>query len=98
MKIQKHSVRDALDGYIFILPWLIGFLGLTLIPMVATLYLGFTDYDMFSKPEFVGFENFNRMFTDDFRYWHSVKATLYFAFFSVPTRLIFCIDCRHASS
>lgn len=91
MKIKKHSVRDAIDGYIFILPWLIGFLGLTLIPMAATLYLGFTDYDMFSKPEFVGFKNFIRMFTDDVRYWNSVKATLYFAFFSVPTRLVFAL-------
>ena len=91
MKIEKHSLRDAIDGYIFIFPWLIGFLGLTLIPMAATLYLGFTDYDMFSKPEFIGLKNFTRMFTDDFRYWHSVKATLYFAFFSVPSKLVFAL-------
>jgi len=84
MKIKKHSTRESIDGYLFILPWLIGFLGLNLIPMVATLYLGFTDFDMLSSPEFTGLANFTRMFTDDVRYWASVKATLYFAFVSVP--------------
>ncbi len=91
MKIKKHSTRESIDGYLFILPWLIGFLGLNLIPMVATLILGFTEYDMLSKPEFVGLSNFIRMFTDDVRYWKSVKATLYFAFVSVPVRLVFAL-------
>ncbi len=91
IRIKKHSVRDAVDGYIFILPWLIGFLGLTLVPMAATLYLGFTDYDMFSNPEFVGLKNFVKMFSEDNRYWKSVRATLYFAFFSVPSKLIFAL-------
>ncbi|MBN2628026.1 MAG: sugar ABC transporter permease [Spirochaetales bacterium] len=91
MKIKKHSTRESIDGYLFILPWLIGFLGLNLIPMVATLYLGFTDFDMLSSPEFTGLANFIRMFTDDVRYWASVKATLYFAFVSVPVRLVFAL-------
>ncbi|MDC7240208.1 MAG: sugar ABC transporter permease [Spirochaetales bacterium] len=91
IRIKKHSVRDAVDGYIFILPWLIGFLGLTLVPMAATLYLGFTDYDMFSNPEFVGLKNFVKMFSEDNRYWKSVRATLYFAFFSVPSKLVFAL-------
>ncbi len=87
----RHWKRDAIDGYLFIAPWLIGFLGITLIPMVATLVLSFTKYDLLSPPEWIGFANFRTMFLDDARYWKSVKATFYFAFVSVPLRLAFAL-------
>ena len=91
-KRNKGLRNDNLMGYLFIAPWLIGFFGLTLIPIVASLVLSFTDYSALGgSPNWVGLENFDRMFNNDPRYWRSVKATLYFAFTSVPLKLAFAL-------
>ena len=78
-------------GYAFIAPWLIGFLGLTLIPMGASLYLAFTDYDILTAPRWVGLENFQRMFLQDRRYLQSVTVTLFYVAVAVPLRLAFAL-------
>jgi multiple sugar transport system permease protein len=78
-------------GYAFIAPWLIGFLGLTLLPMGASLYLAFTDYDILTAPRWVGLENFERMFLQDRRYLQSVTVTLFYVAVAVPLRLAFAL-------
>lgn len=78
-------------GYLFIGPWLFTFFAFTLIPIIASLILAFTDYDILSPPTWVGLENFQRMFTADPRYWRSVKATFYYVFTAVPLRLAFAL-------
>jgi multiple sugar transport system permease protein len=82
---------ETVFGYIFIGPWLIGFFGLILIPMGATLLLAFTKYDLFTSPQWVGLQNLRTMLTNDSRYWNSVGVTLYFSFVSVPLKLIFAL-------
>ena len=83
--------KNALSGYLFISPWLVGFLGLTLIPILGIFYLSLTSYDVFTPPRWIGMRNFTRMFFEDRRYWVSVRATLYFAFVAVPLRLFFAL-------
>ena len=78
-------------GYLFIAPWLIGFFGLTLLPMAASLYLAFTDYDILTSPRWVGLANFQRMFFEDRRYMQSVTVTLFYVALSVPLRLVFAL-------
>jgi multiple sugar transport system permease protein len=85
---KLRNRNDAIQGYLFISPWLIGFFTLTLVPIVVSFYLSFTDYDLLSPPRWVGLENFKRMFTGDPRYWRSVFATLYYAFVAIPLRLV----------
>jgi multiple sugar transport system permease protein len=85
---KLRNRNDAIQGYLFISPWLIGFFMLTLVPIVVSFYLSFTDYDLLSPPRWVGLENFKRMFTGDPRYWRSVFATLYYAFVAIPLRLV----------
>src|SRR5215813_11122495 len=80
-----------LAGYAFIAPWLIGFFGFTLVPMLASLYLAFTDYDILTPPRWVGLENFHRMFTQDRRYLQSVTVTLFYVAVAVPLRLAFAL-------
>jgi multiple sugar transport system permease protein len=80
-----------LAGYAFITPWLIGFIGFTLLPMGASLYLAFTDYDILTPPRWVGLENFQRMFTQDRRYLQSVSVTLFYVAVAVPLRLAFAL-------
>ena len=79
--------RHNLAGYTFIAPWLVGFFAFTLIPMLASLYFAFTNYDVLSTPHWVGLANLERMFFRDPRYWRSVQATFYYAMIAVPMRL-----------
>lgn len=85
---KRASRQHNLVGYLFLSPWLIGFFVFTLLPIVASFALAFTDYNIFSSPNWVGFDNFERMFTADRRYWRAVRATLYYVFTAVPLRLL----------
>lgn len=75
-------------GYLFLSPWLIGFIAFTLLPFLASLILAFTEYDILSAPKWLGVENFDRMFFHDRRYWRSVQATFYYVFTAIPLRLL----------
>ena len=88
---RSNIRRHDLIGYLFISPWLITFFAFTLIPIAASLVLAFTDYDILSAPQWVGLENFLRMFGDDTRYLKAVRATIYYVFTAVPLRLAFAL-------
>jgi multiple sugar transport system permease protein len=83
--------RNNVDGYLFIAPWLIAFFAFTIIPILASLYLAFTDYHLTAPPQWIGADNFERMFFHDPRYWKSVKATFIYVFTAVPLRLAFAL-------
>ncbi|MBB5826897.1 carbohydrate ABC transporter permease [Micromonospora carbonacea] len=81
---------EGLAGYVFLSPWLVGLMAITAIPMLLSLYLSFTNYDIltpFSEVEWVGLANYERMFTSDPSYWHAVRVTLTFALVAVPLKL-----------
>jgi multiple sugar transport system permease protein len=79
--------RETAAGYGFLIPWLIGFVGLTVGPMLFSLYLAFTEYNLFTDPEWVGFDNFVRMFTEDPNYIQSVQITLVYVLVGTPIKL-----------
>ncbi|SMC66557.1 multiple sugar transport system permease protein [Kibdelosporangium aridum] len=76
------------EAYVFLTPWILGAIGLTVGPMVVSLYLSFTEYDLFTEPRWVGFDNFVHMFTEDDRYLQSVKVTLLYVLVAVPLKMI----------
>ncbi|MFT9598192.1 carbohydrate ABC transporter permease [Mesobacillus sp.] len=80
----SRNAKDNLAGYLFISPWIIGFLGLTLGPLLFSLAASFTDYNITSKMNFIGLENYKRMFTMDDLFRTSLFNTLYYVIFSVP--------------
>jgi multiple sugar transport system permease protein len=80
----SRKVKDNLAGYLFISPWIIGFLGLTLGPLLFSLAASFTDYNITSKMNFIGLENYKRMFTMDDLFRTSLFNTVYYVIFSVP--------------
>lgn len=82
--------NDA-PGYLFLLPWLIGFIGLTVGPMVTSLYLSFTHFDLLTEPRWAGLDNYMRMFTNDPKFWTSMRVTMFFVIFSVPLKLAFAL-------
>lgn len=82
-----HSRKNALIAYLFLLPWIVGILTLVLGPMISSLYLSFTEYDLLTPPGWVGFDNYLSMI-DDRTFIKSVKVTLTFALVGVPLQLI----------
>lgn len=73
--------------YLFILPWILGFLIFSLYPILSSLFYSFTDYNITSSPVFVGFKNYITAFHDEV-FWRSIKATLYYTVLSVPVGLM----------
>ncbi|HZG85721.1 sugar ABC transporter permease [Paenibacillus sp.] len=88
---MNRALKNQLTGYFFISPFIIGFLAFTLFPVAASLYLSFTEFNMFTAPRWIGFENYAEMFTGDRKYWKSVKVTFYYVFVGVPLRLAFAL-------
>jgi multiple sugar transport system permease protein len=78
-------------GYLFLLPWFIGFFGLTIGPVLYSLYLSFTDFDLLTTPDWVGLANYTRIFTADPKFSASMRITLFFVVFSVPLKLAFAL-------
>jgi multiple sugar transport system permease protein len=78
-------------GYLFLLPWFIGFFGLTVGPILTSLYLSFTDFDLLTAPHWVGADNYVRMFTADPKFAASMRVTFMFVIFSVPLKLAFAL-------
>nr|WP_104110915.1 MULTISPECIES: sugar ABC transporter permease [unclassified Arthrobacter] len=84
---SKQRRAEARTGYAFLLPWLLGFIVLTAGPMISSLYLSFTNYNLFEAPKWIGFDNYANLFQDD-RFIQSVKVTLTYVVFGTPTKLL----------
>jgi multiple sugar transport system permease protein len=78
------SKKEAVFGYLFILPWILGFLLLRFGPMLASLILSFTEYKIISAPVFIGLDNFKKMFTNDPSFLDALRVTLTYAIFAIP--------------
>jgi multiple sugar transport system permease protein len=83
----RRRRRRQPSGYLFLSPWIIGALLLTVGPMAFSLYLSFTDYDLFTAPKWNGVHNYVRMFTQDDHYWNSVLVTVKYVLIAVPVQL-----------
>ena len=75
-------------GYVFILPFIIGFMAL---PMILSFAFSFTKYNILESPEFIGFGNYITMFTGDPKFWKVFGVTMYYVVFSVPLRLVMAL-------
>ncbi len=89
MRLSKGIRRSQRIGYLYILPWIIGFLMLQLYPLLSSLYYSFTDFNMFSAPSFVGLKNYIKLFTADGSFRNSLSRTFIYVFMGVPVKLIF---------
>ena len=91
---MKHKIRykkkDITLGYLFLLPWLIGFFGLTVGPMIMSFFYSLCDYDMLTAPKFIGLDNYVEMFADP-KFIKSLLVTLKYVFISVPLQLMFSL-------
>jgi multiple sugar transport system permease protein len=86
-KLSKRERKNEIQFYLYISPWIIGFIIFLLYPFIYSLYLAFTNTQAITVGEFIGFENIYKMFQDDV-FMLSIRNTFYYAFISVPLRVI----------
>lgn len=82
LHLTTHQ-REAVVGYLFLSPWIVGFLVFLVGPMVASVLLSFTQYKVIKAPVWIGLANYQRMFTDDL-FYHSLRVTVTYTAISVP--------------
>lgn len=78
-------------GLAYLAPYIIGLLVFTAVPFLASLYLSFTRYDLLGTPKWIGFDNFEKLFTRDRTFWKSLNVTLLYVFITVPLKLAFAL-------
>lgn len=87
-KMSRLARREARDGYLCILPWLVGFVTFTFGPMIFSIYISMCDWDIINPPVFVGLANFQQALFHDFRFIQALKVTILYAMFALPLGLV----------
>jgi multiple sugar transport system permease protein len=88
---RRRNVRKDLTILLFMSPWIVGFLGFILYPMLATLYYSFMRYDLLSNPEPYGIQNYVYMFTKDPNFWVAVRNTIWIIAWGLPLQIALAI-------
>lgn len=83
--------REAINGYLMILPWVLGLLIFNLGPILATFYFSFTEYNALKPPIFIGLNNYIKTFTGDQLFWQSLYNTSYYVIISVPLEMLLAL-------
>ena len=90
---SKQFWRDTLEGYLFIMPVVLGLIIWTLGPMVASFVLSFTEYPLLQSPEFIGLRNYADIFTrPQLRVVHSLGVTANYAIFALPLGIVVALS------
>lgn len=90
-RTRRRRQEGRWAGYAFLAPWLLGFLLLTAGPMLGSLYLSFTSFDLLQPPVWIGLANYERMAFDDPRFVNALLVTLRYVLLSVPLKLMFAL-------
>ncbi|HEY4553093.1 MAG TPA: sugar ABC transporter permease [Bacillaceae bacterium] len=90
MSVRSWTYRkkEEVQGYLFILPWIAGFIVFTAGPLLFSLFASFTNYNVTSQMDFIGLSNYQKLFADDQLFWTSLYNTLYYVAFSIPLTTI----------
>ncbi|MFX3633576.1 MAG: carbohydrate ABC transporter permease [Candidatus Pristimantibacillus sp.] len=93
MRTSRRSLVSEQNrtAYLFLLPWFIGLICLTAGPMLGSIYLSLTKYDLFTAPKWTGFDNYVRIFTEDESFYSSLWLTFKYVLLSVPLKLAFAL-------
>jgi multiple sugar transport system permease protein len=85
---RTKKSRDTIEGYIFILPVILGLVIFTFGPMLRSLYFSFTDYPILRAPKWVGLDNFVDLFTREKWFWPAVRVTVVYSIVQVPLGIL----------
>ena len=89
-KKSRDFRGQSLECWLMLAPFMIFFTVFTIIPVIISIPIGFTDFDMINKPQFVGISNYRTLFLSDRIFVQSFKVTLIFALISGPVSYILC--------
>ncbi len=84
-------LRDQMWGFFFISPWIIGLLLFTLVPMVLSLLMSFTSYEVITPPKWIGIGNFISMVSEDPLIAKALYNTIYYTIFYIPLNITICL-------
>ena len=87
--MTPRARQEAIEGYLGILPWLLGLIFFTAGPMVASAVLSLTNWDIVRAPIWIGLDNYVELFTADPLFWTSLRVTLTYVVFAVPLQIVF---------
>lgn len=87
--IGRMARAEERAAYLFLLPWLIGIVVFLIGPIVASVLISLTNWNLVSEPQWVGLDNYREMLFDDRKFWQSLRVTLYYTILSVPLYLVF---------
>jgi multiple sugar transport system permease protein len=88
---RGRRLGQAIEGYLFISPWIVGFLLFTAGPIAASLVLSFFQWSLIRPPRLIWFDNYVQMFSQDPLFWQSLKVTLTYVAAAVPLQLAFAL-------
>jgi multiple sugar transport system permease protein len=88
---MRNSTREAITGWVFASPWILGFLLFTVGPMVFSLYVSFTRYNIIREPVWIGLQNYQNIFGNDPYFWKSLENTFWLVGFKVPIVMVVSI-------
>jgi len=84
----KKRHRDTIQGYLFIMPVILGLIIFTIGPMIASFYFSFTKFPILQSPEWVGLDNYVKMLTQERYFWQAVRVTVVYAVTAVPLGIL----------
>src|SRR4051812_27701341 len=80
--------REALWGYLFLVPWIVGMALFVVGPVIASLGLSFARYNVVASPELIGTANYTRALFQDELFWSSLERTFRYALIYVPLTMV----------
>ena len=89
--LREWLCKDSTAGVVCALPFIIGLLLFLVVPMLLSAYYSLCDYNILAPAQWVGLKNYIKIFTADSKFVKSLSVTLYYAFISVPLRLLFAL-------
>jgi multiple sugar transport system permease protein len=86
--LSRVRLRHIIEAYLYLTPWLLGYVIFTLGPVVTSFVLSFASYDVLSPPRFIGLGNYVEAFTRDPQFWPSLARTFYYGIVTVPLGIV----------
>jgi multiple sugar transport system permease protein len=88
--MNRIANDHKLLGFLFVLPSLVGFMVFFVVPAVRSVIISFHDWNLISAANFVGFDNYSKIFTDD-RFWRSIIVTITYVLWNIPIQTVLAV-------
>lgn len=89
--MKSYYKKRDYQAFLYLAPWIIGFLVLQFYPFVSSLYYSFTNYSIGASPQWAGLGNYKKLFTADTEFWNSLKVTILYTVYTVPGKLVMAL-------